>query len=274
MPRIEILCVGNELLIGKTVNTNARWLSEMIHNLGCVTARHTVVGDDVECIAGAVKEALKRRVDLLVICGGLGPTYDDKTLEGVAKALRRRLEVNQEALTQIEAKYRELFDQGVLQRFELTAASVKMATLPSKSTPLRNPIGTAPAVMLEYKSCRIFCLPGVPSELEAIFVESVAPFIKKLVGDLSVAEGWLDVRGLPESSLATILENVAAKYEDVYVKSLPRGFEGSEPKLEIYVSALRDSKFAAESLVEEVISLLTACIGEAGGSVERKYVET
>jgi len=58
MPRIEIICVGNELLIGSTVNTNASWLSQEIYKLGCVTARHTVVGDDVDCIAEAVKESL------------------------------------------------------------------------------------------------------------------------------------------------------------------------------------------------------------------------
>ncbi|MFN3622240.1 MAG: molybdopterin-binding protein, partial [Nitrososphaerales archaeon] len=252
MPRIEILCVGNELLIGKTVNTNASWLSEEIHKLGGVVARHTVVEDDVECISEAIKEALKRRTNLLIISGGLGPTYDDKTLEGVAKALGRRLKVNQEALMQIEAKYRKMVEQGVLEKSELTPPRVKMATLPTKSTPLRNPIGTAPAVMLEYKGSKILCLPGVPSELEAIFVESVAPIIKKLVGNLFVAEGWLEVRGLPESSLAPFLDKVVAKHGSTYVKSHPRGFEGSEPKLELYISTSKGSKIEAESLVEEV----------------------
>ena len=66
MPRIEILCVGNELLMGSTLNTNANWLSQEIYRLGCVVNRHTVVGDDVESIANAVKEALKRGTDLLI----------------------------------------------------------------------------------------------------------------------------------------------------------------------------------------------------------------
>lgn len=270
MPRIEILCIGNELLIGKTVNTNAAWLSEEIHRMGCTVSRHTVVGDDVESIAEAVKEALKRHTDILIVCGGLGPTYDDKTLEGVARALRRRLEVSREALTQIEAKYLKLVEQRILSRFDLTPARVKMATLPSKSTPLRNPVGTAPAVTLEYRGSRIFCLPGVPSELMAIFAESVAPFVKKMVGELFVAERWLEVRGLPESSLAPILDGVVARYGGVYVKSHPYGFEGSEPRLRIYVSATKSSRAEAESLVEAVSSELTSYICEAGGRVVRK----
>jgi len=268
--RIEIICVGNELLTGLTVNTNASWLSQEIYKLGCVVARHTVVGDDVDCIAEAVKESLKRHTDLLIMTGGLGPTYDDKTLEGVAKALRRRLEVNEQALRYVEAKYRELAERGVIAKFELTPARVKMATLPSKSVPLRNPVGTAPAVMMNYKTSKIFCLPGVPAEMKAIFEESVAPLIKQLIGDLFVAEGYLEVKNLPESSLAPILDKVVEKQHGVYVKSHPRGFEGSEPKLEIYISVTKPSKAEAEALKEEVISELTTAIYEAGGKARRK----
>lgn len=270
MPRIEILCVGNELLIGSTVNTNAGWLSQEVYKLGCVVARHTVVGDDVDRIAEAVRESLRRRTDLLLVTGGLGPTYDDKTLEGVAKALRRRLEVNQRALKEVEAKYRELAKRGIMTKFELTPARVKMATLPSKSTPIRNPVGTAPAVMIQYKTSKIFCLPGVPAELKAIFVESVAPSIRQLVGSLFVAEGCLEVKGLLESSLAPILDRVVRKFRGVYVKSHPRGFEGSEPRLEIYISVTKPSKAEAEALREEVISELTVDICEAGGEVWEK----
>mgnify|MGYP000715026056 FL=1 len=256
--------------MGLTVNTNASWLSQEIYKLGCVVARHTVVGDDVDCIAEAVKESLKRRTDLLIVTGGLGPTYDDKTLEGVAKALRRRLKVNEQALKQVEAKYRELAERGVIAKFELTPTRVKMATLPSKSIPIRNPVGTAPAVMINYKASKIVCLPGVPDEMKAIFTESVAPLIKQLVGDLFVAEGCLEVKNLPESSLAPILDKVVEKRRGVYLKSHPRGFEGSEPKLEIHISVTKPSKAEAEALKEEVISELTTAICEAGGEVRRK----
>jgi molybdenum cofactor synthesis domain-containing protein len=270
MPRIEIICVGNELLMGSTVNTNASWLSQKIYKLGCVTARHTVVGDDVDSIAEAVREALKRRTDLLIVTGGLGPTYDDKTLKGVAKALRRKLEVNKEALKQVEAKYRELAERGVIAKFELTPSRVKIATLPSKSIPIRNPVGIAPAVIINYKTSKIICLPGVPAEVKAIFTESVAPIIKQMVGDLFVAEGCLEVKSLPESSIAPILDKVVERRRGVYVKSHPRGFEGSEPKLEIYISVTKPSKAEAEAVKEEVLSELATAICEAGGEVRRK----
>jgi molybdenum cofactor synthesis domain-containing protein len=270
LPRIEIICVGNELLTGLTENTNATWLSQQIYKLGCVVARHTVVGDDADCIAEAVKESLKRHTDLLLITGGLGPTYDDKTLEGVAKALRKKLEVNHLALKQIEAKYMELAEKGIIAKFELTSARVKMATLPSNSTPIRNPIGTAPAVMINYKTSKIICLPGVPTEMKAIFAESIAPIIKQMVGNLFVAEGCLEVKRLPESSLAPLLDKFVKKQRSVYIKSHPCWFEGSEPLLEIYVSVTKPSRAEAEALKEEVISEHTTAICEVGGKVERR----
>src|SRR5690349_24877684 len=83
----EILCIGNELLSGTVVNTNAQWISKKITNIGGLIKRVTVVRDDINEIASIVKEILARKPNWLIISGGLGPTYDDKTLEGVAMAL-------------------------------------------------------------------------------------------------------------------------------------------------------------------------------------------
>ncbi|MEM2912378.1 MAG: molybdopterin-binding protein, partial [Candidatus Bathyarchaeia archaeon] len=103
---IEIVCVGNELLIGKTLNTNAQWLAKRITTMGLNVKRIITIGDDTDEISQALKECLKRKPAFIITTGGLGPTFDDKTLEGIAKALNRKLETNQQALKMVEKKYR------------------------------------------------------------------------------------------------------------------------------------------------------------------------
>ena len=101
---MEIICIGNELLIGKTLNTNAQWIAKRATSLGMAVKRITVVGDDVDEIAGAVREALQRKPRFILTTGGLGPTFDDKTLEGIARALNRELKVDESALNMIKGK--------------------------------------------------------------------------------------------------------------------------------------------------------------------------
>jgi len=98
---MEIICVGNELLIGKTVNTNAQWMGKQATNLGVDVKRITTVQDVVEEIADVVREAIQRKPQFIVATGGLGPTFDDKTLEGIAKALNCKLEINEKALAMV-----------------------------------------------------------------------------------------------------------------------------------------------------------------------------
>src|SRR5512136_2428567 len=146
---MEIICVGNELLIGKTLNTNASWMAKRSTSLGVMVKRITVVGDDVEEIGVVVAEALKRKPQFVVTTGGLGPTFDDKTLEGIAKALKKDVEINDEALKMVREKYEALAKEGRIEKTELTPPRMKMARLPKGAKPLTNPVGTAPAVRVE-----------------------------------------------------------------------------------------------------------------------------
>ncbi len=100
---MEIICVGNELLIGKTVNTNAHWLAKKATTLGLKVHSITTVEDEIEEIATTVKAALRRKNRFIVTVGGLGPTFDDKTLEGIAEALNRKLVTNKEALSMVRS---------------------------------------------------------------------------------------------------------------------------------------------------------------------------
>jgi molybdenum cofactor synthesis domain-containing protein len=216
----EISCVGNELLSGITINMNAYWLSKKITEVGGSVKRITVIRDDVDEISLAVRESIARKPDWLIISGGLGPTYDDKTLQGVASGLRLELELDNMALNMLKKSYsRESMN------YELNEIRLKMAKIPVGSTPIQNPVGSAPSILIETDETKIVCLPGVPKEMEAIFLESILPEMKKIVGDFHIVESSYETIGISEAMLApTLSEIVDSNPQDsIYLKTHPLG---------------------------------------------------
>jgi molybdenum cofactor synthesis domain-containing protein len=253
--QMEIICVGNELLIGKTLNTNAHWLARRATSLGIMVNRITVVADDVDEIAKVIREALKRKPRFIITTGGLGPTFDDKTLEGIAKALNLKLEVNEKALKMVREKYEAYVKAGRIEKVELTPPRVKMAKLPESAEPLPNSVGTAPGIMLNVEKTFLIALPGVPSEMEAIFDESVAPLLKKEAGKVAFFETSIYADNIMESTLAPLIDQTMHDNPYVYIKSHPKG-EEKKPHLEIHFSTTaKDSKTAKERLEKAIIQL-------------------
>lgn len=219
---IEIICIGNELLIGKIPNTNAYWLAKQVTQLGANVKRVTVVQDIVEEMASCIREAIARKPQFIITTGGLGPTFDDKTLQGIAKAIDRKLEVNPTALAMVKKRTIEYAKKRQMTtEIELTPPRVKMATLPEKTKPLTNPIGSAPGVRVDLATTTIFILPGVPSEMEAIFTEAIAPELKEAVGGNMFCERSIFVQNIMESRLAPLIDQVMSDNEAVYIKSHP-----------------------------------------------------
>jgi len=263
---MEIICVGNELLIGKTLNTNALWMAKRSTSLGVMVKRITVVGDDIEEISIAVAEALKRKPQFVVTTGGLGPTFDDKTLEGIAKALKREVEVDDKALRMIKEKYEAFAKEGRIEKAELTPPRVKMAKLPKGAKPLNNPTGTAPAVLIKIRGTTLIALPGVPSEMEAIFEESIAPQLRKESGNTMFFETSLFVDDIMESALAPLVDRTMHDNEYVYIKSHPKG-EENVPHIELHFSMTsKDGKNAKAELGKAIVQL-SELIQKEGGKI-------
>jgi nicotinamide-nucleotide amidase len=261
---MEIICVGNELLIGKILNTNALWMAKRATSLGIVVKRITVVSDDVDEIAAVITETVKRKPRFIVTTGGLGPTFDDKTLEGIAKALKRKLEASEEALKMVREKYEAYVNQGKIDKVELTPPRVKMAKLPEGADPLNNPVGTAPGVLIRVKATMLIAVPGVPSEMEAIFEESIAPLLKKEAGDITFFETSIFADNIMESALAPLIDQTMHNNPYVYIKSHPKGEEDT-PHIELHFSTTaKDSKTAKTRLGNAVIQL-TELIEKKGG---------
>jgi len=267
--QMEIICVGNELLIGKTLNTNAHWMAKRATSLGITVKRITVVGDDVDEIAAAIKEALARKPKFIITTGGLGPTFDDKTLEGIAKALNRKLEINNKALGMVKERYEAYAKEGRMEKVELTPSRVKMATIPEGAEPLPNPVGTAPSVRINVDGTFLIALPGVPSEMEAIFEQSISPLLKKEAEGTMFFETSIYVDNIMESTLAPLIDKAMHDNPYVYIKSHPRGAE-KKPHIEIHMSTTaKDSKIARERF-GKAITQLTDLIEKRGGKVKPK----
>jgi len=269
---IDILCIGNELLIGKTLNTNAQWLAKQVTSLGLTTRRITVVGDNINGISCALQEAIQRSPNFLLTTGGLGPTFDDKTLEGIAKALGRRTEVNEEALNMVKAKYLSYARESRMEAAELTPARVKMANLPEGATPLRNPVGTAPAVFIEHENVTIIALPGVPSEMKSIFDDSVAPVMKQAARGITFFEASIETAKVMESEMAPLIDNVMQNNPRVYIKSHPKGTE-RVPQIEFHLSTTAKDAIIAKKHVSKALIELTALIQQKGGTVKLAKTE-
>lgn len=155
--RAGILTVGDELLAGDTVDTNATWLAERLTSRGVTVERISTVPDRTEAIAELVAE-YSDRYDVVIVTGGLGPTHDDVTMDGVAAAFGRELRTDEQALEWLEA---DGYSRGDL--------ATGTADLPEGSDPLHNEAGVAPGCILE----NVYVFPGVPDEMKAMF-ESVA----------------------------------------------------------------------------------------------------
>jgi molybdenum cofactor synthesis domain-containing protein len=263
---MELICVGNELLIGKTLNTNAQWLSKRATAIGIAVKRVTVVADEVEEIACAVREALQRKPQFVITTGGLGPTFDDKTLEGIAKALNCKLEVNAKALQMVKEKYEAYARKRRTEKVELTQSRIKMATIPEKTEPVSNPVGTAPGVRADLNGTILMALPGVPSEMEAIFEETIAPLLKQASGGNIFHEKSIYADNIMESTLAPLIDKVMHDNPGVYIKSHPRG-EENKPHMEIHFSSTTKDAEKPEEKLQKAIGQLSSLIEKSSGKV-------
>ncbi len=256
-----IVTVGSELLIGRVVNTNLAWLGARLTLLGYKVRGCLVVPDILDDIAWAFKTALSRGARVVISSGGLGPTFDDKTVEGLAKAFSLKLALNEEALKLVRKKYEE-------KGYSLTESRVKMAILPEGSSPIPNPVGTAPGVRLKLGETLMFLLPGVPAEMKAMFSKYVEPELKRIGPQIFFVERSMRVYGVPESEAAPIIKRVLKISDNLYIKSHPKGSELGEPVLELHITASGKSRELLEELVGKAINMLLELLSEKEARIE------
>ncbi|MFX1575655.1 MAG: competence/damage-inducible protein A [Promethearchaeota archaeon] len=252
--RVELLIIGNEILSGHTLDTNSQWLAQRLLELDLPVRQIVVIEDRVELIVKAIKASFERKTTLLITTGGLGPTFDDVTAEGLAHSINAPLKLHTRALQMVKKRYQELKAQKLVESSEITPAREKMARLPSGAEPLSNSVGTAPGIHLQVKNSHIYCLPGVPQELYAIFMEGVAPQLASFAEKV-VVHDLIHVPILDESVLAPLIDSLMQDTQGVYLKSLPRPYQSRQP-LRVAITATKSTRAQAEQLLSRTIDKL------------------
>ena len=246
---VGVLVVGNEILDGIVLDTNSQWIIGRLKPMGLHVLEAITVRDNLREIGRGLRRLMDDGCGLIFASGGLGPTHDDMTVQGVANELGVPVDLDSEALAIVSRQYRALHERGVIESPELTESRRKMALLPRGSKALDNSVGGAPGVMVEAETSTIFLLPGVPKELMWIFDDQVAPLLRGMVTG-AYAEKIVALPLRDESTLAPIIDQVMAESPGVYVKSLVRPY--GERGIRLWVSAL----------------------GEEGGEVEERVAHT
>jgi nicotinamide-nucleotide amidase len=266
MVSVVNFAVGKELLIGRTMNSNAYWIGGRLYTMGGMLDRVLTVTDSLDEISAGLKELLAFRPDFIIVVGGLGPTPDDMTLKGIALGLGRKIRFNRDAIGLIKEHL-----EKVGREFELTPARRKMAIIPEGATPLKNDVGTAPGARLTAgKGTVVYCLPGVPSEMKNIFANFAEKEIRERLGEMHIAKVTMKLGGIYEVALAPTIGEALKMRPEAYIKSHPRGLKAGVPTLELDVTVTSRDLGTARSTYSELVSFLSRRITELGGTVTGK----
>jgi nicotinamide-nucleotide amidase len=188
-----ILSIGDELVLGQTIDTNSAWLSKQLAGVGCDIVAHATVGDGQLQIETAIRE-LSQRADVLIISGGIGPTEDDLTRQALAAVLDVPLERNEEWIAALEA----FFARSSRKMPEINKVQ---AFIPRGATMIYNHAGTAAGIRATLGTCEVFSTPGVPKEMKAMFERDVLPYLRQRSGGAVIASRLLHSFGLGESAV-------------------------------------------------------------------------
>lgn len=245
---VEIIAVGSELLLGQINNTNARFLSSQLNEIGVNVRFHTVVGDNAERLKNTIQQAEKRS-DCIIFTGGLGPTKDDLTKEVIAEHLNRSLVMDEEAMRSIE-----LFFEA--RNRPMTENNKKQAFVLEGSTVFKNDHGMAPGMAVEENEKLYILLPGPPKEMEPMFQFVVKPYLRKQQHtEQTIASRVLRFYGIGEAALE---QRISSFLDSQNPTVAPLAADG-EVTLRVTASARTTQQ--ANALIEPVVAQLLDEVG-------------
>ena len=266
---IEVVTIGDELLLGYTIDTNAAHLARTLAAEGVEISRRTTVGDSADAIASAVRDGLDR-AGAVITTGGLGPTSDDLTKPSIAALFGRGMVLDEEHLAWMEERFTRLF------RRPMPAANRQQAMLPEGARKLRNNHGSAPGIWLEDGDGRwVAMLPGVPREMRGMAADTLVPLIReRLGGDRRVVRSrTLRTTGVGESFLADRIESIEGGVGEVDLSYLPNA-EGTDLRLTVRGARADDADRRLAASAERLRRVVgDAVYGEDGADLAAVVVD-
>lgn len=244
---VELICVGTELLLGNIVNTNAAYLAEQCASLGLSCYYQSVVGDNAERLREQLETALKR-ADIVILCGGLGPTQDDLTKEVAAKVMGKQLYMDENTIDRIQRYFEE---RGI----EATDNNWKQAMIPEDSKVIDNDNGTAPGVIMEEQGKRVLLLPGPPGELIPMFEKSMKPYLAALTNEVIFSQ-TVKICGMAESKVEDAVSDLIENQDNPTIAPYAKTGE-----VHLRVTAKAENEKSARKLVKPLVKELKSRFG-------------
>jgi len=245
----EIIAVGSELLTPQRVDTNSLYLTDQLNGLGVEVVTKSVIGDDRERLADAVLRAVSRS-QIVVLCGGLGPTEDDLTRDAVADALDRKLVYHPEITEVLEQRFAQL-------KRKMVEVNKRQAFIIEGAEILPNDRGTAPGQWIEDSGWHLMLLPGPPHELKAMFTRQCLPRLTRIVPRQVIQTLVLRVAGMPESDLDQLISPVYKKFDNPATTILAAAGD-----IQIHLRARCSTEAEAAILLAEVGGPIELLLGD------------
>ena len=209
-PTIESYAIGTELSLGQIQDTNSSWIGQEVARLGGTLRRLTILVDDLDEIAGALRESVERRTDVILVIGGLGPTPDDLTVEAICQLAGCGTTIDEATVE------RYMQRRSYQSRDELSPGQRKMASVAEGSEVLPNPEGWAPCMKLCHEGSTLITLPGPPKEMKAVFRAHIAPFLDSLFATkTATCRVWTEMY---ESEVSPHMQQVMSEFPGTYLK--------------------------------------------------------
>ena len=248
--KCEVISIGDELLIGQTINTNASWIGEQLNNFGFTISHGAIISDNKNDIILALNNAANRS-DIIIITGGLGPTNDDITKHTLTEYFNTSLERNKDIEKNIVAYFKSV-NRPILK------SNLDQALLPLSCEVLSNSRGTASGMWFEKDNIIYISLPGVPYEMKGIMQEHVFPkLLTKMGGETVVVNKTIRTHGMGESFLAEIIKSWEDKLE---INNIKLAYLPSPGIVKLRLSVIGLDKLILERKLKETIDELKALI--------------
>jgi competence/damage-inducible protein CinA-like protein len=260
MPSAEIITIGTEILLGEIVDTNAQYLALALRGAGIDLYRKTTVGDNPRRIAQAIQQSLER-CEIVITTGGLGPTVDDPTREAVALAIGVETEYRPELWEQIQARFRRYNRVP-------TENNRRQAYIPRGALAVENPVGTAPAFILESNDQVIISLPGVPREMEYLMQNAILPYLQQryhLEGIIKTR--ILHTAGVGESQIDDLIGDLEA------LSNPTVGLAAHSGQVDVRITVKADSESEADNLIQPIELTLRQRLGEMIYGADQQTLE-
>lgn len=239
MPAAEIITIGTEILLGEILDTNARYIARQLRDVGIDLYRKTTVGDNAQRIAQAIQQAMERS-EIIITTGGLGPTVDDPTREAVALAIGEQTEFRPELWDQIQTRFKRFNRQP-------TENNRRQAFVPAGALAIENPVGTAPAFIVEDDRHAIIALPGVPREMEYLLENAILPYLRRRYALTGIIKARiLHTSGAGESQIDDLIGDLETNINPTI------GLAAHSGQVDIRITAKADSEPRADSLIAEI----------------------